>query len=239
METPSGIRFGMLGTKGPAPAPTLFNFATTIEPTLGSPDYCKVASVLAAHGYVCVALDLPCHPGGGLAGWAEAIKKGEPIIPDFVSKVSQALDYLTQEGYTDPRRVAAAGTSRGGFIAMQVAAADPRIKCAVGFAPVTDLTDLTEFADQKQNPAATSLALMNAVDRLAGRSVWIAIGNNDARVNTDSAIAFARRLVAASAAKTDAPAKPIDVELRVMPWPGHGAGPGAHEEAAAWLMARM
>ncbi len=239
MQTPSGIRFGMLGTKRAAPAPTLFNFATMIEPTLTSQDYCKVASIVEQHGYLCVALDLPCHPGEGLTGWASAVRKGDAVVPDFVSKVSQVLDYLIKEGYTDPERVAVAGTSRGGFIAMHFAAADPRVKCAVGFALVTDLTELQEFADLKENPLANSLSLANVAEKLAGRSIWVSIGNNDQRVNTDKAIEFTRKVVAASMdRKNPAAADPIDVALHVMPWPGHGAGAGAHEDAAAWLLAR-
>lgn len=239
MQTPSGIRFGMIGAKGPAPAPTLFNFATMIEPTLTSQDYCRVASLLAERGYVCVSLDLPCHPGAGLEGWAQEIGKGNALIPGFVSKVSEVLDYLVKEGYSDPERVAVSGTSRGGFIAMHVAAADPRVKCAVGFWPVTDLADLTEFAELKDATLVRSLALVNLADKLAGRSVWVNIGNNDQRVNTDSAIAFTRKVVAATLAKRDpASTEPVDVELHVTRWPGHGVGPGAHDDAAAWIMAR-
>ena len=239
MQTPSGVRFGMLGTKRAAPAPTLFNFATMIEPTLTSQDYCKVASIVEQHGFLCVSLDLPYHPGGGLPGWAAAVRKGDAVVPDFAAKVSQVLDYLIKEGYTDPQRVAVSGTSRGGFIAMHFAAADARVKCAVGFAPVTDLTDLQEFADLKENPLAQSLSLVNAAEKLAGRSVWVSIGNNDQRVNTDRAIEFTRKVIAATIEnKNPAAAEPIDIELHVMPWPGHGVRAGAHEDAAAWLLAR-
>ena len=248
MQTPSGTRFGVLGTKGSAPAPTLFVFATQIEPTLTSA-YNKVGTIVGRHGYLCVSLDLPCHPGGGLPGWAATVRSGNPLVSEFVSEVSQVLDYLIREGYTDPKRVAVAGTSRGGFMAMHIAAAEPRIKCAIGFVPVTDLTDLTEFAGLEDNKFAKSLALANVADKLAGRPLWVAIGNNDGRVNTDRAIEFTRTVVAASVAKEKrTPTDIIDVELHVMPWSGHGgnqrwSGDGgdlnAHDAAAAWLLARM
>jgi dienelactone hydrolase len=249
MQTPSGIRFGLQGEKGPAPAPTLFVFATTIEPALTSLTYNKVGGILAKHGYLCVSLDLPYHPGGELDGWAEATKMGERWLPEFVSKVSQILDYLIQEGYTDPQKVAVAGSSRGAFVAMHIAAADQRVKCAIGFVPVTDLTQLTEFAGLKDSEYAKSLSLMNVAGKLAGRPIWVAIGSNDERVNTDKAIEFTRKVVAASIArKPPTSAEYVDVELHVMPWPDHGGNmrwPGgddamnAHDAAAAWLLSRM
>ncbi len=253
VQTPSGIRFGVLGTKGSFPAPTLFLFATNIEDSLVSQTYNKVGSIVEQHGYVCVSMDLPLHRGagspalppgnpGGLPGWAVAIGNGDAVVPEFVSKVSQVLDYLIQEGYTDPEKVAVAGTSRGGFIAMHVAAADTRIRCAIGFAPVTDLTELTEFADLKENTLAKSLSLSNVAAKLSGRPIWVCIGNNDERVNTDRAIEFTRKVVAASVArKKPTSTELIDVELHVMPWLGHGGNllSSAHDIAAAWLLARM
>jgi dienelactone hydrolase len=259
MQTPSGIHFGVYGAKPSSPAPTLFVFARNVEDALGSPTYNKVGMILAKHGYISVALDSPYHRGPSsppspgdtweLEGWATVIKKGDSIFPEFASKVSQVLDFLIKEGYTDPQKVAVVGTSRGGFLAMHVAAADPRFKCAMAFVPVADLTDLTEFAGMQDNALAKSLALVNVADKLVGRPVWVAIGNNDYRVNTDRAIEFTRKIVAASIAKnhpTDADT--IDVELHVMPWPGHGGDQrwdgrpnslNAHDAAAAWLLSRM
>ena len=248
MQTPSGTRFGVLGTRVSSPAPTLFVFVTNIEDSLTV----QTCNEVRKRGYLCVSLDLPFHQGPGspalppnspegLSGWAVAIRNGEAMVPEFVSKVSQVLGYLIREGYTDPQKAAVAGISRGAFVAMHVAAADPRFQYAVGFAPVTDLTELGEFAELKDNQLARSLSLAGIADKLAGRPLWVSIGNNDARVGTDKAIEFTRKVVAASVAgKTLPPTEVVDVELHVMPWPGHGGDllRRAYDAGAAWLLDR-
>jgi dienelactone hydrolase len=246
LHTPTGVRFGLLGNKGPSPAPTLLVFSARMEDSLGNEAYIKAGRILAGRGYLCVSLDLPCHGEDakagepeGLAGWRARLEKGEDLLGGFLARVSAVLDYLIQEGYTDPRKVAACGTSRGGFIAMHVAAADARVRCAAGFSPVTNLLALREFAGMEQHAATRALALTQAAPRLAGRPIWVMIGNNDRRVSTDDAIAFTRAVVAASVAQE----QPARVELRVAPAPPHPTGhytpTNAHEEAAAWIWARL
>jgi dienelactone hydrolase len=242
LSTPSGVRFGLLGDKGAAPAPTLFVFANAIEETLGNDDYNKAGRLLADKGYLCVALDLPCHgkeekPGepAGLGGWAARLAKGEDPVPGFLKNASAVLDFLIAEHYTDPKRVAAGGTSRGGFMALHFAAGEPRVKCVAAFAPVTDLTALREFAPLKDQAATRALALVNRADPLAARPVWLCIGNHDERVGTDLAIAFTRKLVAAAVSRN----KPAAVELHVMPVAGHTIHKTAHDEVAAWVAGQL
>jgi dipeptidyl aminopeptidase/acylaminoacyl peptidase len=239
LRTPDGIRFGMLGDKGATPAPTLFVFASRLEDSLGNKDYNKAASILVSHGYLAVSLDLPCHGQDekageptGLSGWRDRMEKGDDLVPGFIKKVSAVLDYLIGEGYTDRQRVLASGTSRGGFIAMHFAAADPRVRCVAAFAPVTNLLTLREFAGMEQHPATNAMALVHQAEKLADKSVWIIIGNNDERVGTDYAIALARK-IAAAWKHSD---RPANVEIHVVPSMGHGLPPYAHDEAAAWLL---
>ena len=52
---------------------------------------------------------------------------------------------VVAKGYTDPRRVAAIGISRGGFLACHLAAAEPRIKVIAAISPLVDLMALREF----------------------------------------------------------------------------------------------
>jgi dienelactone hydrolase len=243
LQTPSGVPFGLLGQKGAAPAPTLFVFAGDIQTSLTSKDYNRIGSLLAKHGFLSVALDIPCHganvrPGesaGTISGWRMRLEKGEDPIAPFTRRVTEVLDYLVKEGYTDPNRVAAAGTSRGGFIALHVAAAEPRIRTVVAFAPVTDLLAVREFQGMEKHAGTNALHVGHLADKLAGRSVWLCIGNNDERVDTDQAIAFTRKLVKTAAAKKLS----LDVELVVAPSPGHSIHKTAHDEAAVWLLDRV
>jgi dienelactone hydrolase len=242
LETPGGVRFGLLGQKKrAAPAPLLFVFASDIAATLDGGSFNKAGRLLVTQGYLCVSLDLPCHgadakPGEtGLSGWRVRLERGENFLPDFLKNCSAVLDYLVAEGYADPKRVAACGTSRGGFIALHFAAAEPRVRAVAAFAPVTNLLALSEFRNFKRPDALEPLSLDTRAERFGGRSLWLCIGSDDQRVGTDDAIGFGRKVTRACISRGD----PALVELHIMPGPGHRVHPTAHQEVAAWIAARL
>ncbi len=238
LKTPGGVRFGISGTKPATPAPTLFVFANDISTTLESDDYNKAGKLLAREGVLCVALDMPCHGQDvrdgepqGIDGWAARLRKEEDFLGAFTKNASAVLDHLITEGYTDREKVAVCGTSRGGFVALHFAAVEPRVRCVAAFAPVTDLIVVREFQELAQHAATNALALSRHAAKLAGRPIWMCIGNNDERVDTDRAIAFTREVVKASVAQKKRPL----VELHVMTSEGHTIHRTAHDEAAAWI----
>ncbi len=242
-KTCGGVRFGTSGEKPAAPAPTLFIFGSTIEESLGDA-YCRqCGNQLAEQGYVCVSLDLPCHgkderegEPAGLSGWSHRAVKGEDFMAPMVARAKKVLDHLIAEGYTDPAKVAACGVSRGGFVAGHIAAADERVKCVAAFAPVTDLTALSEFHGTGENPLVRSLSFLQKADELAGRAVWLVIGDQDARVSTDRTIELARRITAASLAAK----KESRVELHVMPDArGHAIPDSSAARASDWIAAQL
>ena len=147
--TPEGIRYGLVGNHDGTPAPTLFVFAGGIETSLKHPIYSQACNLLREKGARCVSLDLPCHgmdirPGEpeGLKGWRHRVDQGEDLMKDLLAGASAVLDHLIAKGLTDPERVLASGTSRGGYAAMQLAAHDQRVDAVAAFAPVTDLRAL-------------------------------------------------------------------------------------------------
>lgn len=242
LRTPKGVRFGVQGEKGKSPSPTLFVFASRIEDSLGNDTYNKVGRLVAKQGVISVSLDVPCHgedtkvgEPAGLSGWRARIEKGEDWVGDFAAKVKDVLDHLIDQGYTEPKRVAVCGTSRGGFIALHMAASESRFRCAAAFAPVTNLLALSEFNGMANPAPASALSIINRSDQLSGRPIWVCIGNNDQRVSTDDLIAFTRKVAAVSIAQK----KPANVELHVMPSLGHTIHPTAHDEAAAWIATQM
>jgi dienelactone hydrolase len=242
LQTSGRSRFGLLGSQGEKPAPTLFILASSLEEALGNDDYAKVGKLLIKKGFVCVSLDLPCHgkdrqgsEPAGLGGWRARLEKGEGFVSPFNKKLSAVLDYLIDKNITDAKRVAVCGTSRGGFMALHAAAAEPRLRCVAAFAPVTDLLALREFAGMEKNAKTRDLDLRQHAGKLAGRSVWLCIGNNDQRVGTDQAIAFTRKVVASFLTKK----LPPDVQLHVMDTIGHSIHATAHEEAALWIAMRL
>ena len=242
-STPGGVEFGIWNRSGDRPAPILFVLAGTIESTLGEAYYRQCGNQLAEHGWVCVSIDLPCHgaqaTGGeppGLSGWSHLAGKKRDFVAESNVRLTHVLDHLIKAGIADPKRIAVCGTSRGGFLAIHFAAHDRRVKCAASFAPVTDLAALSEFRAISDSPFVAALSLQTRSEQLAGRPVWIVIGDQDQRVGTDLAITFARKLTAVSQQKK------LDsrVELHVLPEPrGHATPRGSPKRAADWILSQV
>jgi len=183
-------------------------------------------------------LDLPCHGANRgeneppeLDGWAERTSADEDITAEFRLRVNDVIDHLVGTGIADPKRFAAAGTSRGGFMAFHAAVGNPKIRAIAAFSPVTDLIALSEFAGQEDNPLVAKMALQQSVSKLADRNVWIYIGDADERVSTDKAAAFVESLTAANRKKVRKP----EIVFHLIPTPGHASFPEWHEDAAAWF----
>jgi pimeloyl-ACP methyl ester carboxylesterase len=228
LRTPAGIAFAMLPPQAGGPASTLLLFAMAGAATLTTEPYCRVGRLLYAQGWNVVSLDLPCHgadlrPGEPpeLAGWAARVGAGEDIVAPFRQRVNDVVEHLVATDIADPSRIAAAGTSRGGFMAFHAAAGNPSIRAVAAFSPVTDLLALSEFAGQEANPLVRRLALTKAADNLADRAAWITIGDADERVGTDKAVEFASALPQAM--------------LQVVATPGHSSASEWHDKAAEWM----
>lgn len=233
-KTANGVEYGLWGRRAGVKQPTLIVLGSAIDPVLGSAYFRQCGNQLSeASGWLCVSIDLPCHgartrPGesGGLSGWRQRVEKGEDFVAPFNARLSSVLDHLIEKGIADPDRLAVCGTSRGGYLAIQFAVHDQRVQAAAGFAPVTDLRALSEFRGLDDNPLAKKLSLENQAAALAGRRVWIGIGDQDQRVSTDRAIACARAMTAAKVRTT----------FHLLPEPrGHTTPRGSAELAADWI----
>ncbi|HSI64070.1 MAG TPA: alpha/beta fold hydrolase [Candidatus Saccharimonadia bacterium] len=243
LTTKSSIRYGIWPEKPQSPAPTVFILANSIEGTLNSAYYRQSGNLLAKHGYICVSVDLPSHgqelregEKEGMAGWRKRCEQGENFVEDAVKRFSAVLDELVETKVTDPTKIAACGTSRGGFMALHFAAADPRVGCVVTFGQLTDMTVLREFQGITPREMADQLALQHYTKRLAGRAIWMVIGDRDERVGTDLVISFARSVTNESL-KAKLPAL---VELHVLAEPrGHSVPAGTADQAAEWILRQM
>ncbi len=242
-ETPEGVKYGVWGKATKKPAPILFALGGTIESILKSAYFRQCGNELADSGYRTVSIDIPCHgeqcPKGqpcGLGGWSYRAAKGEDFVAESNKRLSRVLDHLIKTGVADPERIVSSGTSRGGFLAIHFAAFDKRVKCALGFAPVTDLAALSEFRKTKEHPLVKKLSLAEQADNLAGRPVWIIIGDQDERVSTRAAYEVAHRITEASRKKK----LPSRVQLHIMPEPrGHTTPHGASKMAAEWILSHL
>jgi dienelactone hydrolase len=232
------VHFGIIGTKPPSPAPTVFLFGKEIEATLVSPDYGEALTALGPQ-VLAVALDGPCHGFDQLDGeplslscWSYRLDQGRNIMADVAGRAKAVLDFLIRESYTDPAKVAAFGSSRGGFMAMHFAAVDPRVGLIAAFSPVTELLLLQEFSGMKHPERARALNAVRLVGALYNRPLWIIIGDTDHRVGTANAIEFAERFIDEGEAHGLIP----PIEMRIAPAEGHATPDGAYVEAAKWLL---
>lgn len=244
IELPSGLRFGLSKEKPPSPAPTLFIFAQSIEANLSKDEFFEVGRIVEQRGYICASLDVPCHGSDkregepvGLDGWRFRIENGENPFERFASQSSQVLDYLIEQEYSDPANIAVCGSSRGGFAAAHFAAKDQRVRSIIAMSPVTKLSALREFNGLEDHALTNSTSLIHLSEELAGRSLWLIIGNRDSRVSTDFSVEFAESVVQTSS-KTTQDTNLIDVSLQVLPSLGHHCPDRTHEMAAEWLLKR-
>lgn len=230
VQTKGRTHFGIFTEKPAAPAPTLMIIAQNIDSMGADPTrfYTIAGRELAKHGWIYVVLDPACEGylrqegvPVGLSGWVHHARKGTDFVGPYVKGCIEVLDHLIEGGYTDPARVALSGTSRGAFCALHFAAAEPRIRVVTGVAPVTNPLALSEFAGVTPEQVA-NISIDSMIDRLAGRTVGLSIGNDDQRVNTDDCISLARKLVTA-ARRLKPDMKVFPVELIVGPSPGHRA----------------
>jgi len=241
-QLPSGSRYGIIGERHEKPAPLLLMIQGSLENALAEPIYTEAARLLREKGFVTVLIDAPAHGPDvrsgekvELAAWSERIGSGEDLLANFLSRARELLDALVQQGIADPRRIAVAGTSRGGFLAFHVAAIDPRVRCAAGISPVTELLRLREFDSCTRKDSAEKLSLVHLTSRLVSKPAWISMGNHDERVGTDAAINFARRLTAANIEHNGR----APVDLVVHSTPGHRSTKQDHVLLAAWLEREM
>jgi esterase FrsA len=224
--------------------PAIFYFALSGEASLCKDPYNQPVAMLAEEPLRIFSLTLPYHEDENgfvqaIGNWASAISDNRNIIQEFTESVCRSIDYLVDNGWVDEQHIAAAGLSRGGFMAAHAAAMDARIHTILGYAPLTRLTYAKEFHALQQNPLARSLDLENIVDKLVTRHIRFYIGNHDTRVGTDRCFHFVNAMVDASIKHG---LRTVPVELIITSSHGqygHGTLPHIFRDGVTWLIAQM
>src|SRR6185295_8492305 len=106
--------YGVLDSARGQRAPLVLVFAKHVESALGDDPNSRTARILAAKGWLCAALDLPCHGPDirprepeRLDGWAFRVRGGEDIVAPLAPGVKAVIDHLVAAGEVDAARVAA------------------------------------------------------------------------------------------------------------------------------------
>jgi len=101
-----------------------------------------------------------------------ALLAGDDPFARFVANGKKVIDACLEKDLARPGKIFVCGGSRGGYCALRLGAADPRINGIAGLAPVTDWRVLSEFSAVTERPEVAALALHHWAADLAGRSIW-------------------------------------------------------------------
>jgi pimeloyl-ACP methyl ester carboxylesterase len=113
-------------------APTLI--ATSGYDSTASEAYCAFAQAAMRRGYNCVMYD---GPGQGRA----LIEQGLPMRGDWENVVRPVVDFVLARDDVDPARLALAGWSLGGYLALRAAGGEPRLGACIADPAFTGLWD--------------------------------------------------------------------------------------------------
>jgi len=242
VEAPGGpITCSLARPEGlPAPEPALLlTFATTRRSALAEDPYSLPARIFSEAGHYALSFDPPNHGervdrfGEGIAGVCAAFMAGCDPFARFVADGQAVMDACRQRGIPGGERIVACGVSRAAYCALRLAAAERRILGVAGLAPVTDWRALSEFVAVRTRPEIAALALDNWAAELAGRAVFLAIGNADRRVDSDACIRLALRILEEETRRNLSPSL---VELHVVPSEGHSLPENWRSAAGHFLL---
>lgn len=224
------------------PLPAFLYFALSAEESLELHPYNQPALHVASEQIRVFSFTIPGHEPGqnkhhAMQYWADQMLEGDYILKNFFNKIKLSIDWLIDNEWILPEKIASGGLSRGGFIATHVAAIEPRIRSLLAFAPLTELMLLKEFAEHPDlQRRVEELDLLHLVDSLTHvRNVRLFIGNRDTRVGTDACYRFMRRLVEKGYEKS---ARHQKIELLIsqsIGHNGHGTSPEIFEKGSLWI----
>lgn len=222
----NGLHVIVEGSKQDAPAFVLIA-SPTADIGLSDPYLGYIARKAETLGWTAVSIE--ALDGGNFSTWLDRVVRREDFPALYAAAVTDIVTDLIQRRIISANKLTIEGVSRNGFLAVHVAARDPRFVNVLLLAPVTDLAIPVEFADIQRDPFLGQLSALNMASRFAGRSVFTTIGYDDQRVGTVSAGQFSDLLRATGAAST----------FVVTQDEGHASTLPMYDTAAAWWQAHL
>lgn len=226
------------------PLASVFYFSLSGYDSLTKNPFNQFVQFLHGKNIRIFSLTLPYHqeglnPKDALQAWSQDVAKNHNLIDSFLTEFEEALLFGIQNELIDPTKVAVAGLSRGGFIAMHAAARSDLVKTALAFAPVSQLGSLPEFSEIKDFKLTQSLNLENIASKLCNKNILIHIGNVDLLVDTKLAFDFAFKTASLA---LDRGIRSPQVTLITHPSIGHkGHGTPEHifRQGSEWISAQL
>lgn len=185
-------------------------------------------------------MTIPGHEAGllkekAMEYWAHHVSKGDDIISPFIDQICETIDQLEKHHLLIKHKVAVAGLSRGGYIALHSAIRSKKIDYVLCFAPITDLSFVKTFHAIKTHPIVEELKLEHHLPSLIHKKIRFYIGNRDVCVGTHKCVDFALKI--ADYAYEHHIRSP-HVECIISPSvgkEGHGTLPDIFQQGAQWL----
>ena len=171
--------------------------------------------------------------GHSLELFRDRIMEGTDPTVAFIERAKAVLDHCVDQKWVDPGRIVVTGISRFGYYAFRLMAVDDRLNIGGGFSPVTDWRDLSEFQEQRDLDVVADLRLSLWADKLAGKKIYMAIGNHDERVGTLSCAQFFLDLNKANQKKGSDGSL---VDFFITPDEGHRCGPEWYQRGIEILL---
>lgn len=226
------------------PLPAVFYFALSAEESLVIAPYNSPATNLQQANIRVFSVDLPFHgkdlPATEALGyWAQNIQEGTDFLGNFLNDLENSVTALIHSGLIDLKNVAAAGLSRGCFIATHLAARIPTITHLLAFAPLTHMENIKEFELLKNSIFIEKHKLCHIEQALIHKNIKTYIGGRDTRVNTDLCYKWIRSLIEKA---YEHKIKSPHIELVLKPsigHQGHGTSKESFEEGSLWLINKL
>lgn len=183
--------------KGPLPA--LFYFSLTGKESLELDPYNQLVAFLQNQPFRIFSLSLPFHgpdldPKKAIEAWAHSFATQQDCLAPFINKTLQVINYLIEHHIIHPHSIAISGLSRGAYLATLIAAQSEHIHSLLGFAPLTSLQILSEFAELQNNSLLNPYLLENSLSKLVKKNIYYFIGNRDKRVDTTKCFQFISKI---------------------------------------------
>ncbi len=233
-----GITVLYQGPDDHTPMPAIFYFILSAKDSLCLDPFNQPVNTWKNFPLRVFSLTLPCHDENfeadvGIERWKKSWDDGIDPLSPFFELVANVIEDLIERKWIDPTKLAVSGLSRGGFIAIHVAAKVPQISHILAFAPLTTLQTIEEFSPIKEDIA--HLDLVHLKDKLHHQTHRYYIGNRDIRVSTESCFNYVKALTDEMYYQQ---VRHLPVELLIKPSIGrygHGTNSATFEEGALWL----
>lgn len=198
--------------------------------------------ILAAMGYVTLAIDLPCFGERATVAESAAAKallwRGRSLAGQMLGELASALDWLAARPDVDPARIGAFGISMGATFGTWLAAVDERIACLVHQCCYADFAALIEAGGHDRHgiyltvPGLLDIAANGVIAGLvAPRPQLACIGDLDP-LTPPQAVDVALKETRAAYAAAGAPDA---FSLCREPESGHRESPKMREETLAFF----